>query len=103
RHTEMLLEPRVRMWGHSNYCYGFVDERYGSAQHWISHGGGVEGQNGELLFSPETGHIVVVLANFDEPIAKNVARFVAARLPGPEYGIPHVQLSANQNEVLHEN
>jgi CubicO group peptidase (beta-lactamase class C family) len=103
RHTGMLLEPRVRVWGHTNYCYGFVDERYGNTRHWISHGGGIEGQNGELLFSPETGHVIVVLANFDEPIAKNVARFVAARLPGPEYGIPHVQLSANKKEVSHEN
>ena len=91
-HTEMLLEPRMRMWGHANYGYGFVDERYDSAAHWISHGGGIEGQNGELLFSPETGHIIVVLANFDEPTARNVSRFIAARLPGPEYGIPHVQL-----------
>src|SRR4051812_33511964 len=58
-HTDMLLEPRVHMWGHANYAYGFVDEQYGNARHWISHGGGVEGQNGELLFSPETGHVVV--------------------------------------------
>jgi len=95
-HTEMLLEPRVRMWGHANYARGFVDERYGPAAHWVSHSGGIEGQNGELLFSPETGHIIVVLANFDEPVAKNVSRFIASRLPGPEYNIPHVQLSANK-------
>jgi CubicO group peptidase (beta-lactamase class C family) len=95
-HTEMLLQPRMRMWGHANYGYGFVDERYGTAAHWISHGGGIEGQNGELLFSPETGHIIVVLANFDEPTARNVSRFIAARLPGPEYEIPHVQLSQAQ-------
>ena len=92
-HTTQLLEPRVRMWGHANYGYGFVDEHYGVAAHWVSHGGGKEGQNGELLFSPETGQIIVVLANFDEPTARNVSRFIAARLPGPEYDIPHVQLS----------
>jgi D-alanyl-D-alanine carboxypeptidase len=92
-HTDMLLTPRVHMWGHANYAFGFVDEQYGNARHWISHGGGIEGQNGELLFSPETGHVVVVLANFDEPTAKNVSRFIASRLPGPEYGIPHVQLT----------
>lgn len=95
-HTAMLLEPRVRMWGHANYCYGFVDERYASDRHWISHGGGIEGQNGELLFSPETGHVIVVLANFDAPVAKNVSRFIAARLPGAEHDIPHVQLSVSQ-------
>jgi D-alanyl-D-alanine carboxypeptidase len=92
-HTNALLQPRVRMWGHVNYGYGFVDEHYGTAAHWISHGGGKEGQNGELLFSPETGQVIVVLANFDEPTARNVSRFIAARLPGPEYDIPHVQLS----------
>ena len=96
RHTNALLEPRVRMWGHANYGYGFVDEHYGVAAHWISHGGGKEGQNGELLFSPETGQVIVVLANFDEPTAKNVSRFIAARLPGPEYDIPHVQLSKTE-------
>jgi len=94
-HTNRLLEPRVHMWGHANYGYGFVDEHYGTAAHWVSHGGGKEGQNGELLFSPETGQIIVVLANFDEPTARNVSRFIAARLPGPEYAIPHVQLQAD--------
>jgi CubicO group peptidase (beta-lactamase class C family) len=95
-HTDRLLEPRVRIGGHANYCFGFVDEQYGSERHWISHGGGIEGQNGELLFSPETGHVIVVLANFDEPTAKNVSRIIAARLPGPEFEIPHVQLSQAQ-------
>ena len=90
------------MWGHTNYGYGFVDEHYGGAAHWVSHGGGKEGQNGELLFSPETGQIIVVLANFDEPTARNVSRFIAARLPGPEFDIPHVQLSANEELVSHE-
>ena len=74
-----------------------------SAQSRRDYLGRIEGQNGELLFSPETGHVIVVLANLDAPVAKNVSRFIAARLPGPEYGIPHVQLSANKNELTHEN
>jgi len=40
----------------------------------IGHGGGAEGMNGMLLIEPKEGYIVVVLSNWDPPMAEMFAQ-----------------------------
>jgi len=47
----------------------------------VGHGGGAPGMNGELLYFPATGYLVVVLANLDPPSATSFADFIVSRLP----------------------
>jgi hypothetical protein len=37
--------------------------------------------NGELMYFPQTGYLVVVLANLDPPAATELTSFVVRRLP----------------------
>ena len=46
----------------------------------IGHGGGAPGMNGVLWIYPESGLVIVVLANMDPPAAQDVGRFIEAQL-----------------------
>lgn len=62
------------------YAYGFMDLT-GGGRRAVGHSGGAPGMNGELLIFPDSGYVIVVLANMDPPAATQVARFIAERLP----------------------
>jgi CubicO group peptidase (beta-lactamase class C family) len=47
----------------------------------FGHSGGAPGQNGELRVFPESGYVVVVLSNYDPPVASRLADFIEVRLP----------------------
>ena len=47
----------------------------------FGHGGGAPGMNGELYVFPQSGTIVVVLANLDPPAASRLAEFFDERMP----------------------
>jgi CubicO group peptidase (beta-lactamase class C family) len=66
----------------SKYGFGFMDIRSGGA-HFFGHGGGAPGMNGELRIFPESGYVVVTLANLDPPAAIYLADFISDRLPLP--------------------
>jgi len=51
------------------------------AGHFIGHGGGAPGMNGELMHFLDSGYTVIVLANRDPPVASFIASFTANRLP----------------------
>lgn len=82
-HTRLLLQQRTYMWGRAFAAYGLAVEIHGDGSPWLSHEDGIEGQNSGFMFRPETGHLVVVLANYDAPSAVQLVRFVGNRFPPP--------------------
>ena len=79
-HTALLYTGKVAVNPSVQYAYGFMDRVVGGRR-WVGHGGGAPGMNGELLFEPSGGYVVVVLSNFDPPAATQVAGFILPRLP----------------------
>jgi CubicO group peptidase (beta-lactamase class C family) len=84
RHTALLLTgkvdtPRRGM----RYAYGFEDAELPNGLHRVGHGGGAPGMNGVLAIYPETGFVVVVLANRDPPAAMAIDRIVADQVVAP--------------------
>jgi D-alanyl-D-alanine carboxypeptidase len=77
--TNLLTTGKVGPPGRM-YAYGFEDEREDGAR-MIGHNGGSPGVNAELNIYPESGYLVVVLANLDPPAAGRLAQFIGARLP----------------------
>jgi D-alanyl-D-alanine carboxypeptidase len=79
-----LLSPAMRAEAtrdHGNgYGYGFVVAGHGPS---VSHGhnGGAPGMNGSLRAMPQSGYVVVALANVDPPHAERLADHIVARLP----------------------
>jgi hypothetical protein len=56
-------------------------DRILGGRRWVGHGGGAAGMNGELLFEPNGGHVIVVLSNFDPPAAGQMLNFIVSNLP----------------------
>lgn len=84
RHTSTLLTgkvdtPRPGL----RYAYGFEDARLPNGLHRVGHGGGAPGMNGVLAIYPDTGFVVVVLANRDPPAAMGIDRFIAEHIVAP--------------------
>jgi D-alanyl-D-alanine carboxypeptidase len=64
------------------YGFGMVIQGQGAGRSF-GHGGGAQGQNGELRVFPELGYVVVTLSNLDPPAASRLLEYVVARLPAP--------------------
>jgi len=62
------------------YAYGFEDVRLPDGRRRIGHGGGAPGMNAVLSIYPDTGDVVVVLANLDPPAAIEVDRLIGRAL-----------------------
>lgn len=74
--TELVTRGKVDVPGPrrgERYAYGFQEMTL-QGKRVIGHGGGAEGMNGMLLIEPEEGSIVVVLSNWDPPVAEIFAR-----------------------------
>ena len=79
-YTNLLITGKVQSGPGSMYAYGFQDARK-NAIGSVGHGGGAPGMNGDLKIYPQSGYIVVVLANLDPPAAQSVSNFIDLRLP----------------------
>jgi D-alanyl-D-alanine carboxypeptidase len=79
-HTSLLLSGKVPISPGEQYAYGFVDRVVGGRR-FVGHSGGAAGMNGDLMFEPNGGYVVVVLSNFDPPIATQMSSFIIERLP----------------------
>lgn len=79
--TRLMLEPHHKVWEGHAYGYGMMFNTYAWTGNWTGHSGGYPGMNAQLWFSPDTGYVVVVLANIDPPSAQNLSDFITARLP----------------------
>jgi CubicO group peptidase (beta-lactamase class C family) len=83
KHTELLLKPRLRTpRPGGEQALGFEVRTYPDGAQSVGHGGGAPGMNGELIYFPATGYLVVVLANLDPQAATDLAMFITKRLPG---------------------
>ena len=81
-HTTLLYTGKVQVnvAGTIHYAYGFMDRTMGGRR-WVGHGGSHPGMNGELLFEPNGGYVVVVLTNFDPPSAGLMLAHIVNNLP----------------------
>jgi CubicO group peptidase (beta-lactamase class C family) len=78
KHTSLVLTGKVDTPRRGlRYAYGFEDAELPNGVHRVGHGGGAPGMNGVLAIYPETGYVVVVLANRDPPAAMNIDRYIA--------------------------
>jgi hypothetical protein len=64
----------------AKYAYGFGDFN-GDGVRWFGHNGGAPGMNGELRIFPESGYVIVALANMDPPAAGQIVDYIAQLLP----------------------
>ncbi len=80
KHTQLLISGKVDTPGGGQYAYGFGVGTEGGAR-WFGHGGGAPGMNGSLKVFPDSGYVVVALANLDPPAAGRIADFISRRLP----------------------
>jgi D-alanyl-D-alanine carboxypeptidase len=81
-HTEMLFKPRVATARPGNaQALGFGVRTWPDGAVSVGHGGGAPGMNGELMYFPKTGYLIVVLANQDPPVATELADFIVRQLP----------------------
>ncbi len=81
KNTELLTTGKVETpRGGDKYAYGFFDHKVGGLR-CFGHGGGAPGMNGELEICPESGYVIVALANVDPHAAEHMVEFVGSRLP----------------------
>ena len=79
-HTSLMLTGKVTTSPTDQYAYGFIDRAVGSRR-FVGHSGGAAGMSGDLRFEPTGGYVVVVLSNFDPPVATQMSGFIIDRLP----------------------
>jgi CubicO group peptidase (beta-lactamase class C family) len=80
-YTQMLITGKAELGPGARYAYGFADLRNTDGNGSVGHGGGAPGMNGDLRIYPQSGYIMVVLANVDPPAADRIAEWLDARLP----------------------
>jgi CubicO group peptidase (beta-lactamase class C family) len=79
--TRLLITGKVDAAPGRRYAYGFGDWRDSDGSGSVGHNGGAPGMGGNLRIYPQSGYIVVVLANIDPPAAGRIADWLDARLP----------------------
>jgi len=77
-YTELMTTAKPES-GDAHYAYGFQDDVVGGVRSF-GHGGGAPGMNGNLQIFPQTGYVVVALANMDRG-AQRESSWISARLP----------------------
>src|SRR5208282_2462362 len=81
QNTDLLTTGKVETPVGEKYAFGFSDFNPGTAARHFGHGGGAPGMNGQLQILPQTGYVIVVLANLDPPAASRISDFIVNRLP----------------------
>ena len=79
-HTKQLTTGKIAISPGNLDTGGFQDITFEGLR-WIARSGGARGMNADLRMFPDSGWIVVVLANLDPPAAEQWANFISARLP----------------------
>lgn len=70
-YTDSVVTGMVRYRETASYGYGFANE-YISGQVVVFHDGGAEGISANLDIFPTTGHIAVLLSNYDHPATRTL-------------------------------
>ncbi|WP_394221381.1 serine hydrolase domain-containing protein [Alteromonas gracilis] len=79
RETLDLATTKHIAMGDAGYGYGFGIFRQGDA-FFYGHNGGAPGMSSWLSTYPNSGYIVIVLSNYDPPIADEIQRFYVEQL-----------------------
>ncbi|HEV7837898.1 MAG TPA: hypothetical protein VGO75_07515, partial [Gemmatimonadaceae bacterium] len=77
-YTELLTTAKPET-GDARYAYGFQDNLAGGVRSF-GHSGGAPGMNGDLQIFPQTGYVVVALANMDRGAGRTTS-WISERLP----------------------
>ena len=78
-YTQLLITRKVQVDGGFWYAYGFEDMQADGHRH-VGHTGGAPGMSSVFRIYPGTGHVMVVLSNFDPPVATYISNFLDARM-----------------------
>lgn len=78
-HYTNLLTTAKPETGDAHYAYGFQDDMEGGIRSF-GHSGGAPGMNGNLRIYPQTGYVVIALANIDRG-AQRASSWITQRLP----------------------
>jgi CubicO group peptidase (beta-lactamase class C family) len=81
--TDLMLTPKVQLREGESYGLATTTRTYWWFGHWIGNSASSHGASAVVWFSPETDYTVIVLSNFDGPVAQHVGDFITARLPLP--------------------
>jgi D-alanyl-D-alanine carboxypeptidase len=79
-HTELLTSGKVQISATIKYAYGFMDRVLGGRR-FVGHGGSAPGQSAEMVYEPNGGYVIVILSNFDPPLAGLLLNFIGMELP----------------------
>jgi D-alanyl-D-alanine carboxypeptidase len=82
-YTALMFTPKVPLSEGESYGIATTTRTYWWFGHWIGHSASGHGASAVVWFSPETGYTVIVLSNFEGPVAQHVGDFITARLPLP--------------------
>ena len=77
-YTELMTTAKPET-GDARYAYGFEDNLFGGVRSF-GHSGGAPGMNGDLRIFPQTGYVVIALANMDRGAGRTTG-WISARLP----------------------
>jgi CubicO group peptidase (beta-lactamase class C family) len=77
-HTDLLTTAKPEA-GDAHYAYGFEDDVFKGLRRF-GHSGGAPGMNGDLRIFPQTGYVVIALANMDRG-AQRASDWISERLP----------------------
>ena len=87
-HAKVLTSGKVKLVDRppglppdSKYAYGFYDATSNDGVRSIGHGGSYFGQSGDLKIYPDSGYVVTVLSNLDQPAANDISHYIDERLP----------------------
>jgi D-alanyl-D-alanine carboxypeptidase len=83
KHTDLMLAPKVQLRDGESYGFATTTRTYWWFGHWIGNSASSHGMSAVVWFSPGTDYTVIVLSNFDGPVAQQVGDFISARLPIP--------------------
>jgi D-alanyl-D-alanine carboxypeptidase len=80
--TELMLRPHQAVWKGNDFGYGAMRISYAWTGQWLGYASAYTGLDAQLWMSPDTGYVVIALANCDSPAARQLSDFATARLPG---------------------
>jgi CubicO group peptidase (beta-lactamase class C family) len=83
RYTDLMLAPKVQLREGESYGMATTTRTYWWFGHWIGNSAASHGASAVVWFSPESDYTVIVLSNFEGPVAQHAGDYIVARLPSP--------------------
>jgi CubicO group peptidase (beta-lactamase class C family) len=78
-YSRLLITRKVHVEHDFWYAYGFADMRE-DGRGYVGHTGGAPGMSSDFRIYMNTGYVMVVLSNFDPPVATYISNFLDARM-----------------------